>query len=114
MQEDATIDEVIKTRENQKVKKEKIAYISQVTKYGFKNLFSNYGYNESMPYSAQVNPNAINFTQDYIRVHGKYLEQMKGWGQPYFNLIENVSKLKVSELQHVMVKVKVKVKVKEK
>lgn len=90
VKEDATIEEIIKTRETQKIKKEKVAYISQVTKYGFKNLFSNYGYNESMPYSAQVNPNAINFTQDYMRVHGKYLEQMKGWGQPYFNLIENV------------------------
>jgi membrane-bound lytic murein transglycosylase D len=90
VKEDATIEEIIKSRENQKVKKEKIAYISQVTKYGFKNLFSNYDYNASMPYSAQVNPNAISFTQDYMRGHGRYLQGMKGWGQPYFNLIENI------------------------
>ncbi|MES2429854.1 MAG: lytic transglycosylase domain-containing protein [Bacteroidota bacterium] len=90
VKEDATIEEVIKTRETQKIKKEKIAYISQVTKYGFKNLFNNYNYNSSMPYSAQVNPNAISFTQDYMKVHGKYLHQMKGWGQPYFGLIENI------------------------
>ncbi len=90
IQEDATIEEIIQSRSNQKIKKEKIAYISQVTKYGFKNLFSNYDYNASMPYSAQVNPNAISFTQDYMKIHGKYLVQMKGWGQPYFTLIENI------------------------
>ncbi|MGG9970421.1 lytic transglycosylase domain-containing protein [Ferruginibacter sp. SUN002] len=90
VKEDATIDEIIKSRESEKVKKEKIAYISQVTKYGFKNLFSNYGYNESMPYNAQINPNAIAFTRDYMKAHGKYLRQMKGWGQPYFNLIEGI------------------------
>ncbi|UEG50377.1 lytic transglycosylase domain-containing protein [Ferruginibacter lapsinanis] len=88
--EDATIDEIIQARENQKVKKEKIAYISQVTQYGFKNLFSPTGYNTALPYSTQINPNAISFTQDYMRVHGNYLQKMKGWGQPYFNLIENI------------------------
>lgn len=90
VKEDATIDEIIKSRESQKIKKEKIAYISQVTKYGFKNLFTNYGYNTSIPYSAQINPSAINFTQDYMKVHGNYLQRMKGWGQPYFNLIESI------------------------
>lgn len=88
--EDATIDEIIKSRENQKIKKEKIAYISQVTQYGFKNLFSPTGYNAALPYSTQINPNAISFTQDYMRGHGNYLQKMKGWGQPYFTLIEDI------------------------
>jgi membrane-bound lytic murein transglycosylase D len=86
--EDALIDEVVKSKSAPK--KDKVQYFNQVTKYGFKNLFSNYDYNPSMPYTAQVNPNAENFIQDYMRAHGSYLEKMKGWGQPYFNLIENV------------------------
>lgn len=86
--ENAAIDEVIKTRTAPK--KEKVQYISQVTKYGFKNLFSNYSYNTSIPYSAQINPNAETYIQDYMRLHSRYLNNMKDWGQPYFNLIENI------------------------
>lgn len=86
--DNAAIDEVIKTRKAPK--KEKIQYVSQVTKYGFKNLFSNYAYNSSLPYSAQINPNAESYIQDYMRLHAKHLTNMKGWGQPYFNLIENI------------------------
>jgi membrane-bound lytic murein transglycosylase D len=88
VKENAVIDEVIQTRVAPK--KEKIKYVSQVTKYGFKNLFSNYSYNASLPYTAQINPNAETFVQDYMRRHSKHLIHMKGWGQPYFNLIENV------------------------
>ena len=86
--EDSLIEEVIKTRTVPK--KDKVQYFNQVTKYGFKNLFSNYSYNAAMPYTAQVNPNAESFVQDYIKAHGNYLQNMKGWGQPYFNLIENI------------------------
>jgi membrane-bound lytic murein transglycosylase D len=86
--EDELIDEVIKTRTIPK--KEKVAYFNQVTKYGFKNLFANYSYNAALPYTSQINPNAEIFVQDYMKVHGGYLQKMKGWGQPYFNLIENI------------------------
>ncbi len=86
--ENAAIDEVIKTRTAPK--KEKIQYVSQVTKYGFKNLFSNSSYNATIPYSAQINPNAETYIQDYMRHHSKHLTNMKGWGQPYFSLIENI------------------------
>lgn len=86
--EDSLIEEVIKTRTLPK--KDKVQYFNQVTKYGFKNLFSNYSYNASMPYTAQVNPNAESFVQDYIKAHSNYLQNMKGWGKPYFNLIENI------------------------
>jgi membrane-bound lytic murein transglycosylase D len=88
LQENAAIDEVIKTRTAPK--KEKIQYVSQVTKYGFKNLFSNYSYNAAKPYTAQINPNAEIFVQDYVKRHSKHLNDMKGWGQPYFTLIENI------------------------
>lgn len=88
--QDELIEEVLKSRTVPK--KEKVQYFNQVTKYGFKNLFSNYSYNSSIPYTAQINPNAEAFIQDYIKGHGNYLQKMKGWGQPYFNLIENVLK----------------------
>ncbi len=86
--EDKLIEEVLKSRDLPK--KEKVQYFSQVTKYGFKSLFSNYSYNSSLPYTAQINPHAEIFIQDYMKGHCKYLNDMKGWGRPYFNLIENV------------------------
>jgi membrane-bound lytic murein transglycosylase D len=88
VKENEAIDEVIKNRTAPK--KEKIQYVSHVTKYGFKNLFSNYSYNASLPYTGQINPNAESFIQDYMKRHSKHLTNMKGWGKPYFNLIENV------------------------
>lgn len=87
-QEDALIEEVLKTRTLPK--KEKVQYFNQVTKYGFKNLFVQYSYNTAQPYSAQINPNAQLYVQEYIKTHGSYLRKMKDWGQPYFNLIDNV------------------------
>jgi membrane-bound lytic murein transglycosylase D len=86
--EDALIEEVVKTKTVPA--KDKVEYFSQVTKYGFKNLFSKYSYNPSMSYSSQVNPSATGFIQDYMKSHGNYLTKMKGWGQPYFNLIEGI------------------------
>jgi membrane-bound lytic murein transglycosylase D len=82
------IDEVVKTK--LPPAKDKVQYFSQVTKYGFKNLFSKYSYNPSLSYSAQVNPSASVFIEDYMKAHGSYLTKMKGWGQPYFNLIESI------------------------
>lgn len=87
-QEDELIEEVVKTR--MIPKKDQVKYFSQSTKYGFKNLFTNYSYNTSVPYTAQINPSAEIFVQDYIKAHGNYLQKMRGWGQPYFNLIENI------------------------
>lgn len=86
--EDEVIEEIISSRTVPK--KEKVQYFNQVTRYGFKNLFSRYSYNSAMPYQGQVNPNAENFVQDYMRSHRNYLIKMKDWGQPYFNLIESI------------------------
>ncbi len=82
------IDEVIKSPTPPK--KEEVKYVSQVTKYGFKDLFKNYSYNSAIPYSSQVNPNAETYMQDYLQAHGKYLEQMKATALPYFNLIDGI------------------------
>jgi membrane-bound lytic murein transglycosylase D len=86
--EEKIIAEVITTKAPPK--EEKVQYMSQVTKYGFKNLFAKYNYNPALPYSSQVNPNAESYMQDYLRVHTNSLNNMKGWGQPYFNLIDNI------------------------
>ncbi len=86
--EDELIDSVIKTKTPPS--KDKVQYFSQVTRYGFKNLFANYAYNPTLPYAAQVNSNATGFIEGYMKEHGKYLQGMKGWGQPYFNLMESI------------------------
>ncbi|MEO6330143.1 MAG: lytic transglycosylase domain-containing protein [Ginsengibacter sp.] len=85
---DVTIDEVINSRTIPK--SEKVHYVNEVTKYGFKNLFKNFSYNSSMPYSSQVNPYAERYMQDYLQGHGSYLQKMKGTSQLYFNLIDNI------------------------
>ena len=86
--EEEIIAEVIKTKAPPQ--KEKVQYFSQITKYGFKNLFAQYNYNPALPYSVQVNPNAESYMQDYLKQHSNNLIKMKGWGQPYFNLIESI------------------------
>jgi membrane-bound lytic murein transglycosylase D len=81
------IDEVI---ESKNVKKEKVEYLSEITKYGFKNLFRNYSYNSSIPYASQVNPYAENYMQDYLKAHQDYLLNMKKTAMPYFNFIDGI------------------------
>jgi membrane-bound lytic murein transglycosylase D len=88
IEEDEAIEDVLKKRTPPP--KEKVVYISQVTKYGFKDLYLKYNYNPTLPYSMQVNPNAESYMQDYLNAHSKSLLQMKNWGQPYFNLIDNI------------------------
>jgi membrane-bound lytic murein transglycosylase D len=87
--ESEIIEEIVTTKKAP-TSKEKEQYLSQVTRYGFKNLFTKYSYNATAPYTSQVNPNAESFMQDYLKAHSKHLLQMKGWGQPYFNLIDNI------------------------
>jgi membrane-bound lytic murein transglycosylase D len=86
--EDKAIDEVIKSPTPPK--EAKVKYVSEVTKYGFKNLFNNYSYNPAIPYSSQVNPHAETYMQDYLQAHGKSLIQMKANALPYFNLIDGI------------------------
>jgi len=88
VEEDEAIEDILKRRTPPP--KEKVQYFSQVTKYGFKNLFAKYNYNPLLPYAAQVNPNAESYMQDYLKAHSKHLIEMKNWGQPYFNLIDNI------------------------
>ncbi len=86
--EDAIIEEIIKTKKTPG--KEKVQYFSQLTQYGFKNLFTNYGYNSALPYSSQVNPNAEELYAGLPESTCSSLQKMKSWGIPYFNLIDNI------------------------
>jgi len=54
---------------------------------GFKDLFiaTSTGAN-----GARLNPRAVSFVQDYIDKNQKDLQNMKNWGRPYFNLIDNI------------------------
>jgi membrane-bound lytic murein transglycosylase D len=70
--------------------KKKTEYLSEVTKYGFKDLFKNYSYNSSMPYASQVNPYAENYMQDYLKAHQNYLLNLRKTGRPYFNFIDGI------------------------
>lgn len=81
------IEEIITTGE---ANKEKVEYLSQVTKYGFKNLFNQFSYSSALPYSAQVNPHAEKYMQDYLKNHTTYLKNLRKTAYPYFNFIDNI------------------------
>ncbi|MEO6820726.1 MAG: lytic transglycosylase domain-containing protein [Ginsengibacter sp.] len=85
--EEKVIDEVIKSKAPAK---EEAKYLSEVTKYGFKDLFKNYTYNAAMPYSSQVNPYAESYMSDYLKSHTKYLQNLRKTATPYFNLIDGI------------------------
>src|SRR5258706_14622657 len=82
------IDEVVKSTTIPKT--EKVQYVSQVTRYGFKDLFKNFSYNSSMPYASQVNPYAENYMQDYLQSHTAYLQKLKSTSKLYFDFIDNI------------------------
>ncbi len=86
--EDEIIDEIVERKVTPS--KDKVQYFSQLTRYGFKNLFPKYGYNASQPYSSQVNPNAEEYMQHYLRVNSRELIRLKSTGLNYFNLIDNI------------------------
>ena len=69
------------------------ASVNALTRYGFKDLFTQFSYNTLLPYASQVNPNAEAYMQDYLKQHSASLIRMKTWGLPYFNLIDNIFSL---------------------
>ncbi len=38
----------------------------------------------------RLNPKALNFVQDYMKDNWEELHNLRGWGRPYFSLIENI------------------------
>ncbi len=59
-------------------------------KLGFKDLFENVGTSSYSGGAAKLNPLAISFVDDYIKKYGKTMNEIKGWGQPYFNLMDAI------------------------
>lgn len=73
-------------------KSDDLTAINNFTKQGFKDLFIQFNYNTSIPYSNQVNPHAEMYMQEYLQKHSKYLYQLRSTAIPYFNIIENIFK----------------------
>ena len=86
--EDELIEEILQSRTLPR--KEKVEYLSNETKYGFKNLFKNYSYNAKMPYASQVNPYAENYMQDYLHGHTAFLKKLQATSGTYFTFIDNI------------------------
>lgn len=58
-------------------------------KAGFKELFVPAEQSNNMRVD-QLNPQAVGFVQDYMVKFSASLEDMKDWGKPYFDLIDNI------------------------
>lgn len=56
-------------------------------KVGFSNLFDK---SSDASNSVRLNPRAIRFVEDYMDKHSEDLLEMKGWGRPYFNMMEGI------------------------
>ncbi len=59
-------------------------------KIGFKDLYVNENPAEEGLNQVQLNPRAISFVDDYMAKNRKSLEKLKGWGRPYFDMIDAV------------------------
>lgn len=58
-------------------------------KAGFQNLFNDADPTTGID-SRHLNPQAVSFVEDYIRKQGKKMEEIKGWGRPYFDMIDGI------------------------
>jgi membrane-bound lytic murein transglycosylase D len=38
----------------------------------------------------RLNPMAVSFVESYMAKHGSYLQRMKGWGKPYFDMMDQI------------------------
>jgi membrane-bound lytic murein transglycosylase D len=63
--------------------------IASDPKAGFKDLFVSKPEEEGLN-QVQLNPRAVSFVDDYMRKNKNNLEKMKGWGRPYFDMIDAV------------------------
>ncbi len=55
---------------------------------GFKNLFESESLNAG--FSVKLNPKAVSFVEDYMESNTESLTKMKGWGKPYFDMMDAV------------------------
>jgi membrane-bound lytic murein transglycosylase D len=58
---------------------------------GFSSLFSVVATDaKEEPLQYQLNPKAVSFIQSYMEKQGPYLQKMKTWAKPYFNLYDQI------------------------
>jgi membrane-bound lytic murein transglycosylase D len=86
-----TIVDLSRSRINKPVVDSTIAQvvIAADPKAGFKDLFVGKPEEEGLN-QVQLNPRAITFVEDYMAKNRKNLEKLKGWGRPYFDMIDAV------------------------
>lgn len=67
-----------------------LAEIARVNdpKQAFKDLFITDS--ESGFTTQQLNPLAVTFVEGYVEKFGKMMGEMKGWGKPYFDVMDNI------------------------
>jgi len=56
----------------------------------FKDLFIVTTTEKTDNYAVQLNPLAISFVKDYMEKHTRQLKDMKGWGRPYFDMMNGI------------------------
>src|SRR6187549_1500817 len=86
-----TIIDLSKSRTNKPVVDSTIipVAIASDPKTGFKDLYISKPEEEGLN-QVQLNPRAITFVDDYMQKNKKGLEKLKGWGRPYFDMIDAV------------------------
>ena len=86
-----TIIDLSRSRTNKPVTDSTIAPVAIASdpKTGFKDLFVGKPEEEGLS-QVQLNPRAISFVDDYMIKNRKSLEKLKGWGRPYFDMIDAV------------------------
>ena len=72
------------------VKKDSTDSATSNKDYVFKDLFETNTSNATQANVTQLRPEAVSFVQDYIRKEGKELTKMKGWAQPYFQMMDGI------------------------
>ena len=61
-------------------------------KQGFKDLFVSASRTNGIN-TSQLNPRAISFVEDYMQKNSKSLGKLKGWGRPYFDMMDKILEL---------------------
>ena len=59
-------------------------------KSDFKSIITERNTISGKTFNTPLNPQAVSFTQEYIRKQGKELEKMKSWAKPYFDMCDNI------------------------
>ena len=86
-----TIIDLSRSRTNKPVVDSTIIHVAIASdpKAGFKDLFVGKPEEQGLN-QVQLNPRAISFVDDYMAKNRKSLEKLKGWGRPYFDMIDAV------------------------